>query len=163
VDSASGISGAGREPKPQHHFPERNETFEAYNVGQHRHMVEIERVLDAQVRGGKTSVIFTPHLVPMDRGILSTIYLKPHQPVSTEHVMAVLAEAYEKEPFVRVRTELPGTAQVARTNFCDVTAQVVKSRIVVVSVVDNMVKGAAGQAIQNMNLMFGLDEREGLA
>ena len=163
VDAASGISGAGREPKPHHHFPERNENFEAYNVGQHRHMVEIERVLDAQVRGGKTSVIFTPHLAPMERGILSTIYLKPRQPVSAEHVMAVLAEAYDHEPFVRLRPALPTTAQVARTNFCDLAARVVKSRIVVVSAVDNMVKGAAGQAIQNMNLMFGLNEREGLA
>ena len=163
VDAASGISGAGREPKPQHHFPERNENFEAYNVGQHRHMVEIERVLDAHVRGGKTTVIFTPHLVPMERGILSTIYLKPHQPLSAEHVMNVLAQAYENEPFVRVRHELPGTAQVARTNFCDLTARVVKSRIVVLSAIDNMVKGAAGQAIQNLNIMFGLDEREGLA
>ncbi len=163
VDAASGISGAGREPKPQHHFPERNENFEAYNVGQHRHMVEIERVLDANVRGGKTTVIFTPHLVPMERGILSTIYLKPRQPLSAEHVMNVLVQAYENESFVRVRQELPGTAQVARTNFCDLTARIVKSRIVVLSAIDNMVKGAAGQAIQNLNIMFGLDEREGLA
>jgi N-acetyl-gamma-glutamyl-phosphate reductase len=163
VDSASGVSGAGREPKPQHHFPERNENFEAYSVGQHRHMVEIERVLDANVRGGKTAVIFTPHLVPMERGILSTIYLHPRQPISTEHAMDVLAKAYDKEPFVRVRQELPGTAQVARTNFCDITARVVKTRVVVVSAIDNMVKGAAGQAIQNMNIMFGLDEREGLS
>ncbi|HSW45342.1 MAG TPA: N-acetyl-gamma-glutamyl-phosphate reductase, partial [Phycisphaerae bacterium] len=163
VDSASGISGAGREPKPQHHFPERNENFEAYNVGQHRHMVEIERILDANVRGGKTAAIFTPHLVPMDRGILSTIYLKPHQPISTEHVMDVFAHTYENEPFVRVRKDLPTTAQVSRTNFCDISARVVKSRIVVLSAIDNMVKGAAGQAIQNMNIMFGLNEREGLA
>ena len=163
VDAASGISGAGREPKPQHHFPERNENFEAYNVGQHRHMVEIERVLDSMVRGGKTTVIFTPHLVPMERGILSTIYLRPRQPISTEHAMDVLAQAYGKEAFVRVRQELPGTAQVARTNFCDITARVVKSRLVVLSAIDNMVKGAAGQAIQNMNIMFGLDEQEGLS
>ena len=163
VDAASGISGAGREPKPEHHFPERNENFEAYNVGQHRHMVEIERVLDASVRGGKSTVIFTPHLVPMERGILSTIYLKPKQPISTEHVMDVLSQTYEKEPFVRVRQELPGTAQVARTNYCDLSARVVKSRVVVLSAIDNMVKGAAGQAIQNMNIMFGVDEKEGLA
>jgi len=163
VDAASGVSGAGREPKPEHHFPERNENFEAYNVGKHRHMVEIERVLDANVRGGKTAVIFTPHLIPMERGILSTIYLHPHQPISAEHVMDVFAQTYEKEPFVRVRRELPATAQVARTNFCDLSARVVKSRIVVISAIDNMVKGAAGQAIQNMNIMFGLDEKEGLA
>jgi len=162
VDAASGISGAGREPRPEHHFPERHETFEAYNVGTHRHMVEIERILDSYVRGGKTSVIFTPHLVPMERGILSTIYLRPHQPVSVEHVMQVFAEAYDGEPFVRLRNGMVRTGEVARSNFCDITARVVKSRIIVLSAIDNLVKGAAGQAIQNMNVMFGLDERTGL-
>ncbi len=162
VDAASGISGAGREPRPEHHFPERHENFEAYNVGTHRHMVEIERTLDGYVRGGKTSVIFTPHLVPMERGILSTIYLRPHQPVSVEHVMQVFAETYEDEPFVRLRTGMVRTAEVARSNFCDITARVVKSRIIVLSAIDNLVKGAAGQAIQNMNVMFGLDEKAGL-
>jgi N-acetyl-gamma-glutamyl-phosphate reductase len=162
VDSASGISGAGRDPKPEHHFPERNETFEAYKVGDHRHMVEIERVLDRYMRGHKSAVIFTPHLVPMERGILSTIYLKPLQPVSVEHVMQVYTETYEKERFIRIRAALPRTADVAHTNFCDITARIVKGRIVVLSAIDNMVKGAAGQAIQNMNLMFGLDETSGL-
>ncbi len=162
VDAASGVSGAGREPIPEHHYPERNETFEAYKVGEHRHMVEIERTLDPYLRGQKSSVIFTPHLVPMERGILSTIYLKPLQPISVEHVMQVLAEAYAGEPFVRLREGLPRTADVARTNFCDLTARVVKSRVVLLSAIDNMVKGAAGQAIQNMNVMFGLDERAGL-
>ena len=162
VDSASGMSGAGREPKPEHHFPERNENFEAYGVGTHRHMVEIERTLDAYVRTGKSSVIFTPHLLPMERGILSTIYLKPLQPVSPEHVNQVFAEAYDGEPFVRLRKDLPRTGLVARTNFCDIGTRVVKSRIIVLSAIDNMVKGAAGQAIQNMNVMFGLDEKTGL-
>jgi len=162
VDSASGISGAGRDPKPEHHFPERHETFEAYSVGKHRHMVEIERTLDPYVRGRKCAVIFTPHLVPMERGILSTVYLKPIQPVSVEHVMQVFAEAYESEPFVRLRERLPRTNEVARTNFCDMSARVVKSRIIVLSAVDNMVKGAAGQAIQNMNVMFGVEETAGL-
>lgn len=162
VDSASGVSGAGREPKPEHHFPERNENFEAYKVGEHRHMVEIERTLDPHVRGRKSSVIFTPHLVPMERGILSTIYLKPLQPVSLEHVAGVFAEAYGQERFIRLRKAPPRTADVARTNFCDITARVVKSRIIVLAAIDNMVKGAAGQAIQNMNVMFGLDETTGL-
>lgn len=162
VDSASGMSGAGREPKPEHHFPERNENFEAYGVGTHRHMVEIERTLDAFVRTGKSSVIFTPHLLPMERGILSTIYLKPLQPVSPEHVNQVFVEAYTGEVFVRLRKELPRTSLVAHTNFCDLSARVVKSRIIVISAIDNLVKGAAGQAIQNMNIMFGLDEKSGL-
>ena len=162
VDSASGISGAGREPKPEHHFPERHETFEAYNVGKHRHMVEIERTLDAQLRGRKSSVIFTPHLVPMERGILSTIYLKPLQPLSIERVMQVFQEAYAAEPFIRFRERLPRTSEVARTNFCDMAARVVKSRVIVLSAIDNMVKGAAGQAIQNLNVMFGIQETAGL-
>ena len=162
VDAASGISGAGRRARPEHRFPKRNENFEAYKVGEHRHMVEIERVLDAYVRGGKSSVLLVPHLVPMERGILSTIYLKPQQAISTEHVRQVFAEAYDHEPFVRLRDHLPRTAEVARTNFCDLAALVVKSRIVVLSAIDNMVKGAAGQAIQNMNIMFGLDETAGL-
>ena len=163
VDTASGISGAGREPRPEHHFPERNETFEAYKVGEHRHQVEIERTLDPYVRGGKSSVLLVPHLVPMERGIFCTIYLKPLQPVSVQHVMQVFAAAYDREPFIRLRRGLPRTADVARSNFCDLAARVVKSRIVVMSVVDNMVKGAAGQAIQNMNVMFGLEETAGLA
>jgi len=162
VDSASGISGAGAEPRPEHHFPERHETFEAYNVGKHRHMVEIERTLDAHVRSSKSSVIFTPHLVPMERGILSTVYLKPLQPISIEHAMQVLLETYHQEPFVRVRERMPRTSEVARTNCCDLAARVVKSRIVVLSAIDNMVKGASGQAIQNMNVMFGVDEKMGL-
>lgn len=162
VDAASGVSGAGREPKPEHHFPERNETFEAYKVGDHRHMVEIERTLDPYMRGHKSSVVFTPHLVPMERGILATIYLKPVQPVSPEHVTHVLQSTYENEPFVRLRKGLPRTGDVAHTNFCDVAVRVVKSRIVVLSAIDNMVKGAAGQAIQNLNVMFGLPETAGL-
>lgn len=162
VDAASGISGAGREPKPEHHFPERNENFEAYKVGEHRHMVEIERTLDPYMRGHKSSVIFSPHLVPMERGILATIYLRPLQPISMEHVMQVLSDAYGKEPFVRLRESYPRTADVARTNFCDISARVVKSRIVVLSAIDNMVKGAAGQAVQNLNVMFGLSETAGL-
>lgn len=162
VNAASGISGAGRQPRPEHHFPERNENYEAYSIGRHRHQVEMERVLDACLRMRKSAVLFAPHLVPMERGILATVYLKPCQPISTEHVMQVFAEAYADEPFVRLREPLPCTAQVARTNFCDVAVRVVKSRIVVVTAVDNMVKGAAGQAIQNMNVMFGLDETAGL-
>lgn len=162
VDAASGISGAGRDPRPEHHFPDRNETFEAYKIGEHRHMVEIERTLDPWLRGRKSAVLFTPHLVPMERGILSTIYLKPRQHVSVEHVVQVFNEAYAGEPFIRWRQDSPRTADVARTNFCDLTARVVKSRIIVLSAIDNMVKGAAGQAIQNLNVMFGLPETSGL-
>jgi N-acetyl-gamma-glutamyl-phosphate reductase len=162
VDAASGVSGAGREPKPEHHFPERNENFAAYKVGEHRHMVEIERTLDPFVSGGKTTVVFTPHLIPAERGILSTIYLKPRQPLSIEHAAQVLADAYADEPFVRLRDDLPSIRDVNYTNFCDVTVRVVKHRLVVITAIDNLIKGAAGQAVQNMNLMLGLDETAGL-
>lgn len=162
VDAASGVSGAGREPRLEHHFPERNENFEAYKVGEHRHMVEIERVVETVIRGCRAEVVFTPHLVPMERGILSTIYMKPTEEISTDRAIETLRAAYAHEPFVRVREDLPRTADVARTNYCDVTARRVKGRLVVLTAIDNMVKGAAGQAIQNMNLMTGLDERAGL-
>ncbi|MBN1488465.1 MAG: N-acetyl-gamma-glutamyl-phosphate reductase [Phycisphaerae bacterium] len=162
VNAASGISGAGREPKQEHHFPERNENFEAYKVGEHRHMVEIERMLDGCAPKGRTNVLFVPHLVPMERGILTTTYLKPLQPVSVEHAAQTLAQAYADEPFVRLRSGMPCTRDVARTNLCDLTVRVAKGRLIVVSAIDNMVKGAAGQAIQNMNLMCGLDETAGL-
>jgi N-acetyl-gamma-glutamyl-phosphate reductase len=162
IDAASGITGAGRAPKPEHHFPERHETFEAYKIGEHRHQVEIERTLDPYISQGKSTVLFVPHLIPMERGIHSTIHLKPLQPVSPEHVMQVFAEAYAGEPFIRLRNYPPKTSEVARTNFCDMTARVIKSRIVVLTAIDNMVKGAAGQAIQNMNVMFGLEETCGL-
>ncbi len=162
VDATSGVSGAGRQPKPQHHFPERNESFEAYRIGTHPHLIEIQRCLESLVRGVRTEVLFVPHVAPMDRGILSTIYLRPKQHVSVEHLTAVYAEAYSDEPFIRLREDLPATRDVIFTNFCDITARVVKSRIVVLTAIDNMVKGASGQAIQNMNLMFGIDEKTGL-
>lgn len=115
--------------------------------------------------GSKSSVIFTPHLVPMERGILATIYLKPLQHVSIEHVTQILSEAYGREPFVRLRKGFPRTGDVSRTNYCarHITARVVKGRIIVLSAIDNMVKGAAGQALQNMNIMFGINEKAGLA
>lgn len=166
VDAASGISGAGRTPSPAHHFPDRNETFEAYKVGEHRHMVEIERVLGTCGGDPSPSVIFTPHLIPMERGILATNYLRPRSApqnaLTTDDVMAVFREAYANEPFVRLREAPSRTADVSRTNFCDISVRVVKSRIITMSAVDNMVKGAAGQAIQNMNIMFGIDESTGL-
>jgi len=162
VNAASGVSGAGRQPKPQHHFPERNENFEAYRIGAHPHLIEIQRVLESLVRGVRADVLFAPHVVPMERGILSTIYLRPRQHVSVDHLTAVYAEAYAGEPFIRLRRDLPATHDVAYTNFCDIGVRVIGSHIVVVTAIDNMVKGAAGQAVQNMNLMFGLEETAGL-
>jgi len=161
VDSKSGVSGAGRQPKLMTHFPECNESMSAYNVGRHRHTPEIEQIL-ARHAGRRPEVIFTPQLAPMDRGILSTIYVRPTKPVVEADVMSLLREAYSGERFVRVVDHLPGTKDTVDTNFCDITARVVRGRILLISCLDNLVKGAAGAAVQNFNVLFGLPEHAGL-
>ena len=161
VDAKSGISGAGRTPKLTYHFPECNESMEAYNVGRHRHTPEIDQIL-SDLGGVAARVLFTPHLVPMNRGIFSTAYARPKR----QHVDAELLELYrgyyERSPFVRVLAELPRTKDSAGTNFTDITVRVVRDQIVVLSCMDNLVKGAAGTAVQNFNLMFGYPETMGL-
>lgn len=161
VNSASGVSGAGRTPKLSAHFPECNENFVAYNVGKHRHTPEIEQGL-ADVAGKPVDVIFTPHLLPMDRGILSTIYATPTKAVNEADLLAIYRRHFALSPFVRVRDNLPATKDVAYSNFLDVTVRVVKNKIVVFSAIDNLIRGASGVAVQNFNLMFGYDERAGL-
>ena len=161
IDSKSGVSGAGRQPKLMTHFPECNESMSAYNVGRHRHTPEIEQIL-ARHAGARPEVIFTPQLAPMDRGILSTIYARPTQTVTEADVMGLLREAYARERFVRVVDHLPGTKDTVDTNFCDITARVVRGRILLISCLDNLVKGAAGAAVQNFNVLFGLPEHAGL-
>jgi len=162
INAISGVSGAGRTPHLKFHFPERNENFEPYGVGTHRHMPEIEQVL-SDVSGKDTTVLFQPHLSPMDRGMLCSIYADPIGDVTEAQLTEVLTAAYESEPFVRVRTDvLPASKYVATTNFCDVSATFVKGKVVLFSALDNVIKGASGQAIQNMNIMFGLDETTGL-
>jgi N-acetyl-gamma-glutamyl-phosphate reductase len=161
VDSKSGVSGAGRTPKLMTHFPECNESMSAYNVGRHRHTPEIEQVV-ARHAGARPRVIFTPQLAPMDRGILSTIYAKPTRTLTERDVMDALRDAYAGERFVRVVDHLPGTKDTVDTNFCDVTARVVGGRILLISCLDNLVKGAAGAAVQNFNVLFGLPETAGL-
>jgi N-acetyl-gamma-glutamyl-phosphate reductase len=161
IDSKSGVSGAGRSPKLMTHFPECNESMSAYNVGRHRHTPEIEQVV-ARHAGARPQVIFTPQLAPMDRGILSTIYIRPKRPVSEGEVMAILREAYAGERFIRIVDHLPATKDTVGTNFCDVTARVVRGRVLLISCLDNLVKGAAGAAVQNFNCVFGLPESLGL-
>ena len=161
VDSKSGVSGAGRSPKLTTHFPECNESLSAYNVGRHRHTPEIEQVL-ARHAGPRPEVIFTPQLAPMDRGILSTIYVRPQRPLAEAEVMSLLREAYAGERFVRVVDHLPATKDTLGTNFCDVTARVVRGRVLLIACLDNLVKGAAGAAVQNFNCVFGLPETLGL-
>ncbi len=161
VDSKSGVSGAGRTPKLPFHYPECNESFSAYGVGTHRHTPEIDQIL-GRVAGRETRVIFTPHLVPMDRGILSVIYARPTQELDQDTALQVLREKYDDEPFVRVVDHLPATKHTAHTNFCDITARMVRGRLLLICAEDNLVKGASGAAVQNFNVMYDFPETTGL-
>jgi N-acetyl-gamma-glutamyl-phosphate reductase len=161
VDSKSGVSGAGRVPKLPQHFPECNESVSAYNVGKHRHTPEIEQAL-SDVAGEPVEVIFTPHLIPMDRGIFSTIYATPVKAVSEAELLNLYRDYYVRAPFVRVRESLPGTKDSAHTNFLDIAVRVVRGKIVVLASEDNLVRGASGVAVQNFNNMFGFEETTGL-
>ena len=161
IDSKSGVSGAGRTPKLNFHYPECNESFSAYGVGEHRHMPEIEQTLSL-ASGQEVQVLFTPHLVPMDRGILSTTYSKPTQSATAEKVLEVLKDFHSKHPFVRVSDRLPATKNTSYTNFCDITARVVRGRVMTISCLDNLIKGASGQAVQNFNLMYDFPETTAL-
>jgi N-acetyl-gamma-glutamyl-phosphate reductase len=164
VDSKSGVSGAGRTPKLTAHFPECNESVSAYNVGEHRHTPEIEQAL-GDVAGQPVEVIFTPHLIPMDRGILSTIYATPkhtHRAASETQLLDLYREYYAKAPFVRVVKHLPATKDTTGTNYLDLTVRVVRGRIIILAAEDNLVRGASGVAVQNFNRMFGFEEGMGL-
>jgi len=161
IDSKSGVSGAGRTPKLTTHFVECNESISAYNVGRHRHTPEIEQIL-GKAGGQAVEVIFTPHLVPMDRGILTTAYTRPLAELSEEKALDTIREFYGDEPFVRVVNHLPGTKDTVGTNFCDITARVVRGRLITISCLDNLVKGASGAAVQNFNLMSGFAETTAL-
>jgi N-acetyl-gamma-glutamyl-phosphate reductase len=157
VDAKSGVSGAGKTPSERTHFSERHGSLAAYGVFGHRHGAEIEQGLGREVT-------FTPHLVPLDRGIFATIYVRV-PPGTTEEALAdVYERAYADAAFVRlVGAALPEIKHVAHTNFCDIGWRVHASgRAVLVSVLDNLLKGASGQAVQNLNVMLGLDERTGL-
>jgi N-acetyl-gamma-glutamyl-phosphate reductase len=160
-DSKSGVSGAGRTPKLTTHFPECNESFSAYNVGKHRHNPEIDQVLGT-VAGRPIETIFTPHLVPMNRGILTTAYAVPARAVTEPELMDALRAAYAGQAFVHVVDHLPATKDVSGTNFCQLTARLVRGRVIVISCIDNLIKGASGAAVQNFNLMYGFPETTAL-
>jgi len=165
IDSKSGVTGAGRSPSLAHHYPEVNEGLMAYKIGTHRHTPELEQELSA-LSGGKIIVSFTPHLIPMNRGILSTSYATLQKEADTGQVHSLYQEFYTNEPFVRLLPvgQFPNVRNVRGSNFCDigVYADPRTGRAVVVTAIDNLVKGASGQAIQNMNLMMGFVETEGL-
>lgn len=163
VDSKSGVSGAGRGLKVDSLFTEVNENFKAYNLFMHRHTPEIEQEM-GKAAGKDVSVIFTPHLLPINRGILSTIYLDLNQKISQKEVYELYREFYKNDYFVRINEELPEIKNIKNTNICEIGLRVheEKKKIIVVSTIDNLIKGAGGQAVQAMNIMFGIDEKEGL-
>lgn len=162
IDSKSGVSGAGRTPKLGTLYPECNESISAYSVGKHRHQPEIEQIL-GRVVGSNPDVVFTPHLVPMDRGILTVSYSRPKKSGFTQvEAIEVLRSFYRGEPFIRVVDHLPATKDVSMTNFVDITARVVKGRLLLISAIDNLIKGASGAAVQNFNVLYGHEETVGL-
>ena len=166
ADSASGVTGAGRSAKVDSLYCEVNEGFRAYGVGGvHRHTPEIEQELSL-LAGEPLVITFSPHLVPMDRGILSTVYATPRKATTTEKLVRLYENFYKGEPFVRVlhQGSLPSTAFVRGSNFCDIAPLVDQrtGRVIIVSAIDNLVKGASGQAVQNMNLVCGFPETMGL-
>jgi N-acetyl-gamma-glutamyl-phosphate reductase len=161
VNSVTGASGAGNKPSSKFHFPNMNENFFPYGIGTHRHMPEIEQIA-SDVAGKNVTVLFQPHVGPFDRGILSTVYCVPKEKVSNEQLDMLYRDFYAGEPFIQIRRDAPSVKDVAGTNYCHVYPTSVKGRIVSFSAIDNLVKGASGQAIQNMNIIFGLEETIGL-
>lgn len=165
IDAASGVTGAGREPSATTHYPECADSIAPYKIGAHRHQPEIDRYLSIMA-GVPVSSVFTPHLAPMNRGIVSTIYFKLARSATLDELRALYLERYADEPFVRVL--LSGATATNRgvkfSNYCDISVHLSSNGKtgIVVSAIDNMVKGAAGQAVQNMNIALGLPENAGL-
>lgn len=166
IDAKSGISGAGRSPALPYHFPEAHESLEPYKIGKHRHIPEIEQELSGMIgKAGSVTIAFTPHLVPMNRGILSTAYCKLVHDMTLADLRALYKEFYKGERFVRLYEDtVPNPRYIKGSNFCDVGVYTDPRAgwVVTVAAVDNLVKGAAGQAIQAMNLMMGIPEESGL-
>lgn len=164
-DSKSGSTGAGRSLSLKTHFTETNENFNAYSIGCHRHIPEIEEVLSTMANEN-VSITFTPHLLPINRGILSTIYCKLKENSNLNEIHKLYKEVYKDKPFVNI-LPLGETAQIKQvklSNYCNISLHKDHNhnRLIIISVIDNMIKGAAGQAIQNMNIILGFDEMEGL-
>lgn len=166
IDGKSGVSGAGRSVSLGSQFCEVNENMKAYKLGSHQHIPEIEQTIQ-NYSGNQVTITFSPHLVPMTRGMMCTVYASLEKEISTKQIVERYKQFYEPHPFVRVREPgtWPSTKEVYGSNYCDIGLLSDKrsNRLTVVSVIDNVVKGASGQAIQNMNLLNGWDERTGLA
>ncbi|MBI3802549.1 MAG: N-acetyl-gamma-glutamyl-phosphate reductase [Nitrospirae bacterium] len=163
IDAKSGLSGAGRTPSAKAHFTEVHEGMVAYNIGTHRHLPEIEQEI-RRIGGKKRTTLFTPYLLPVNRGILTTIYLPLNEKFNQKRLESIL-DLYRGEPFIRRVQGSPNLAHVRGSNFCDIAVFATPSgrTAILMSAIDNLVKGASGQAIQNMNVMMGWEERLGLA
>lgn len=165
IDSMSGVTGSGRDPSQASHYPECADSISPYKVGAHRHQPEIDRCL-SQMAGLPVSSVFTPHLAPMGRGIVSTIYFRLKKPMTIEALHSAYRDFYEREPFVRVLPlgAFSSNHNVKFSNYCDISVHLSSNKAmgIIVSSIDNMVKGAAGQAVQNMNLALGIEETTGL-
>lgn len=163
VDAKSGVTGAGRKAAIPLCFGEVAENLKAYKINEHQHMPEMAMVLSKAAKKD-IKVNFVPHLIPMRRGILSTVYIKMRKNAPSKDILAIYDKFYHGKPFVRVYPEgaLPEIKDVVNTNFCDIGLKVTGDLLVVVSCIDNLLKGAAGQAVQNMNIMYGFNEKESL-
>lgn len=165
IDAKSGVTGAGKKLNPATQFCEVNENFYAYKVNRHQHMPEMEEIL-SETAGQKVHLTFVPHLLPLNRGILSTIYLKKRPNARVMELRKSLMRAYQDEPFIRVRPEgeFPSLRDVQGTNFCDIgfSSSPDEDEAIVITAIDNLVKGAGGQAVQNLNIRSGFPEEEGL-
>ena len=162
VNAVTGVSGAGKNPSAKFHFPNMNENIFAYGIGgTHRHTPEMEEVA-GEIAGCDVQILFQPHAGSFDRGILSSVYCQPKGKVSSEKLSKLYSDFYAAEPFVQICSDAPAVKDVAGTNYCHIFATFAKGRVVVFSAIDNLVKGASGQAVQNMNIIFGLDETLGL-
>ncbi|MCX5716276.1 MAG: N-acetyl-gamma-glutamyl-phosphate reductase [Candidatus Omnitrophica bacterium] len=165
ADSKSGVTGAGRRADMALSFGEVNESLKAYKINEHQHSPEISQEL-SKLAGSEVGLVFVPHLIPMNRGILSTIYIKLKRGIDTKEAVGLYKNFYKSEPFVKVLAEgqLPQIKDVRTTNFCYIGIKVdtEKGLAIIVSAIDNLTKGAAGQAVQNMNIMCGFKETEGL-
>ncbi|HGY11170.1 MAG TPA: N-acetyl-gamma-glutamyl-phosphate reductase, partial [Desulfobacterales bacterium] len=164
-DSKSGVSGAGRSLSPSTHFCEANESFNAYKIGNHRHTPEINEILSSHSQQ-RVAITFVPHLLPLTRGMLSTIYAQTTNDATEKNIRKMYDAYYGDEPFVRIldKDTYPAISYVKGTNCCDIGFHFdeTKRQIIIVSVIDNLLKGAAGQAVQNMNILFGLNDETGL-
>jgi N-acetyl-gamma-glutamyl-phosphate reductase len=161
VNSVTGVSGGGKNPSKVFHYPNMNENLLPYAVGSHRHGPEMEQIA-SEIAGADVEIIFQPHVGPFDRGILSTVYCRGKSDMSQKELDELYHNFYRSEVFVQVLDGPPAVKNVAGTNFCHVYPTISKGRIVCFSTIDNLVKGASGQAVQNMNIVFGVDERLGL-